>query len=355
MPEELTEQPVEGRQSLPESMAAITQDRYGDHSALRSAVVPVPSPGPDQVLIEVEAAAIDRGTEHLVSGTPYLIRPLFGLRRPRQPIPGMDVAGTVVAVGPDVTRFGPGDEVVGVASGAFAEYAVADESKLVGRPAALSAVEAAALPISGSTAHQAVVTHGRVEAGDRVLVIGASGGVGTYAVQIAKARGATVTGVASGPKLDMVRALGADHVIDYRTADPVDGAARYDVIIDIGGRNPLSKVRRSLTEDGTLVIVGGEGGGYLTGGLGRQLRAAALNPFTSQRLMFFVASEDHRHLRDLLDLVEAGLVKPRIDRTYRLAQVPDALGDLAAGRIAGKAVIDIAHSTTDSHQNGHQT
>ena len=326
---------------LPATMAAITQDRYGDPSVLRAATVAVPTPGPGQILVRVHAAGIDRGTEHVVSGNPYLIRPMFGWRRPRQAIPGMDMAGTVVAVGSDVTRFSPGDEVVGVASGSFAEYAVAEESKMTLRPDEVPVPEAAALPISGSTAHQAVVTHGRVDTGDHVLILGASGGVGSYAVQIAKARGATVTGVASGPKLDMVRSLGADHVIDYRTSDPVDGTRRYDVILDIGGRTPLSKLRRALTDDGALVIVGGEGGDSLTGGIGRQLRAAALSPFVSQRLTFFIASEDHRHLDDLLTLVSAGAVRPRIDRTYRLTQVPDALADLAAGRIAGKAVIEI--------------
>ncbi len=334
----------------PKTMTAITQDRYGDSSVLRSATVAVPTPGPGQVLVRVHAAGVDRGTEHLVSGTPYLIRAMFGLRRPRQPIPGMDMAGTVVAAGSGVTRFAPGDEVLGVASGTFAEYALADASKVTLRPDGLSVIEAAALPISGSTAHQAVVTHGRVGAGDSVLVLGASGGVGSYAVQIAKARGATVTGVASGPKLDMVRALGADHVIDYRKSDPVDGAHRYDVIIDIGGRNRLSKLRRALTRDGTLVIVGGEGGDSLTGGIGRQLRAAMLSPFVSQRLTFFVASEGHAHLDEVLSLVAAGQVRPRLDRTYRLTQVPAALDDLAAGRIAGKAVIAI--TDTDSTSEG---
>ncbi len=324
-----------------ETMAAITQDRYGDGSVLRLATVAVPTPTSNQVLVRVHAAAIDRGTVHLVSGTPHLVRLMFGLRRPRQPIPGMDMAGTVVAVGSDVSRFVPGDEVVGVASGSFAHYAVADESKVTARPAGLSAVDAAALPISGSTAFQAVVTHGRVADGDRVLILGASGGVGSYAVQIAKAAGAVVTGVASGPKLEMVRSLGADHVVDYRASDPVDGTVRYDVIIDIGGRNPVSKLRRALTRSGTLVIVGGEGGDSLTGGIGRQLRAAALSPFVSQRLMFFVASEDHTHLDDLLVLVAAGHVRPHLDRTYRLSQAPDALDDLAAGRVAGKAVIDV--------------
>lgn len=326
---------------LPATMTAITQDRYGDPSVLRTATVAVPTAGPSQVLVRVHAAGIDRGTEHVVSGKPYLIRPMFGWRRPRQPIPGMDMAGTVVAVGSEVTRFTPGDEVFGVAVGSFAEYAVAEASKVALRPEELPVLEAAALPISGSTAQQAVVAHGGVDTGDNVLILGASGGVGSYAVQIAKARGATVTGVASGPKLDMVRSLGADQVIDYRTSDPVDGTRRYDVIIDIGGRTPLSKLRRALTGDGTLVIVGGEGGDSLTGGIGRQLRAAALSPFVSQRLTFFIASEDQRHLDDLLALVTAGAVRPRLDRTYRLTQVADALADLAAGRIAGKSVIEI--------------
>ncbi|MDH3300571.1 MAG: NAD(P)-dependent alcohol dehydrogenase [Acidimicrobiia bacterium] len=331
-------------------MTAVTQDRYGDSSVLRTTTVAVPTPGPDQVLVRVHAAGIDRGTEHLVSGTPYLVRAMFGLRRPRQPIPGMDMAGTVVASGSEVTRFAPGDEVVGVASGSFAEYAVADESKVTLRPDPLPVIEAAVVPISGSTAHQAVVTHGAVSAGDNVLILGASGGVGSYAVQIAKARGAIVTGVASGPKLDMVRSLGADHVIDYRSADPVDGTRRYDIIIDIGGRNRLSKLRRALTDDGTLVIVGGEGGDTITGGIGRQLRAAAMSPFVSQRLTFFIASEDHRHLDELLTLVASGKVRPRLDRTYRLSQVPDALDDLAAGRIAGKAVITITDPSVPTNE-----
>ncbi len=330
--------------TIPETMAAVVQDRYGDSSVLRLDTVAVPRPAPGQILVEVHAAAIDRGTEHLLTGTPYLVRPLFGLRRPRQPIPGLDVAGTVMAVGPGVDRLAVGDDVIGIAHGAFAHYAVAQESKLIPRPDTLPAVVAAALPVSGSTALQAVVEHGRVSAGQRVLILGASGGVGSYAVQIAKAREATVTAVASRSKLAMVRALGADDLIDYHDVDPVDGSRRYDVIIDIGGRNPLAKLRRSLTDRGTLVIVGGEGGNKLTGGIGRQLRAAALNPFVSQRLTFFVASEDHRHLQDLVDLVEAGLVRPQVDRTYRLSQVGDALTDLGAGRIAGKAVIEVAPS-----------
>lgn len=334
----------------PTTMTAVTQDRYGDSSVLRTTNVPVPTPEPDQVLVRVHAAGIDRGTEHLVSGTPYLVRAMFGLRRPRQPIPGLDMAGTVVAVGSDVTRFTPGDEVVGVASGSFAEYAVADESKVTHRPDQLPVIEAAALPISGSTAHQAVVAHGGVAAGDQVLILGASGGVGSYAVQVAKARGAVVTGVASGPKLDMVRSLGADHVIDYRTSDPVDGSRRYDVIIDIGGRNRLSKLRRALTDDGTLVIVGGEGGDALTGGIGRQLRAAVMSPLVSQRLTFFVSSEDHSHLDELLALVTAGQVRPRLDRTYRLAQIRDALDDLGAGRIAGKAVVTISDPSITTNE-----
>ena len=341
--------PTDNDQTAPPTMAAITQDRYGDSSALRLATVPVPTLGSEQILVRVEAAGIDRGTEHLVSGTPYLIRPMFGWRRPRQPIPGMDMAGIVVAVGSRVTRFSPGDEVMGVASGSFAEYAVADESKVTHRPAALTAIEAAALPISGSTRPPG---RGHPRPGcPRPQRLGPRRLRRRRQLRGPDRQGhrRTVTGVASGPKLDMVGSLGADHVIDYRADDPIDGTIAYDVIIDIGGRHPISKIRRALTMDGTLVIVGGEGGNAVTGGIGRQLRAAALSPFVSQRLLFYIASEDHAHLDAVLDLVVDGQVRPRLDRSYRLSQVPDALDDLAAGRIAGKAVIDITRSSTTLH------
>jgi NADPH:quinone reductase-like Zn-dependent oxidoreductase len=273
----------------------------------------------------------------------------FGLTKPTQPVLGMDVSGVVAAVGSDVSRFAPGDDVFGIGTGTFAHYAVADEEKLSHKPDSLSHALAAALPISGGTALQAVRDHGRVEAGQRVLVLGASGGVGSYVVQLAKAFGAEVTGVASGPKLDLVSALGADQVIDYKTSDSLAAAGRYDVIIDIGGRNPLRRLRRALTEKGTLVIVGGEGGNRITGGIGRQLRAAALSPFISQRLMFFVAGEGRDSTDTLAHLASTGAVTPEVNHYYRLDQVQDALEDLATGRVKGKAVIQIADEVRDEN------
>ena len=333
------------------TMRAVTQRAYGSAEVLAVKTVDRPTVAADEVLVEVVAAGLDRGVWHLMTGLPYLIRIMgFGFRRPKNPVPGADVAGRVAAIGDDVTRFAVGDEVFGIADGSFAEFARAKESKLIHKPRNISFEMAGVSTISGMTALQALTTVGRVAAGDHVLVIGASGGVGSFAVQLAKAFGATVTGVASGPKLEMVRSLGADRLIDYQAGDPVDGAIRYDAIIDIGGRNPLAKLQRALTSDGTLVIVGGEGADVVTGGIGRQLRAAALSPFVSQRLTFFVASEDHGGLEDLLDLVADGHVKPSIDRAYRLCQVPDALADLASGRIAGKAVIDIQRPADSDHE-----
>ncbi|MDH3247600.1 MAG: NAD(P)-dependent alcohol dehydrogenase, partial [Acidimicrobiia bacterium] len=241
-----------------DTMRAIVQREYGSAETLE--MTGIPTVAADEVLIEVHAAGVDRGVWHLMMGVPYLIRGMgYGFARPKTPIPGFDVSGRVVAVGADVTRFAVNDEVFGIATGAFAEYAAAKERKLVHKPANLSHAQAGVAAISGITALQGLVDVAKVRAGQRVLVIGASGGVGTYAVQIAKALGADVTGVASGRKLEMVRALGANRVIDYATTDYLDGSARYDVIVDIGGLNPLRRLRQALTHDGTLVIVGGEG------------------------------------------------------------------------------------------------
>jgi NADPH:quinone reductase-like Zn-dependent oxidoreductase len=238
-------------------MRAIVQDRYGPTEVLELRDIPRPAPGDDEVLIGVHAAGVDRGVWHLMTGRPYLVRPAFGIRGPRTPVPGMDLAGVVEAVGARVTRFAPGHEVFGVGKGAFAQYATAPAGKLAHKPARLSFEQAGVLGISGLTALQALRDHGRVRAGQRVLVVGASGGVGTYAVQIAKAHGAEVTGVSSTAKVDLVRSLGADHVIDYHRDDFADGARRYDVILDIGGNSTLTRLRRALTPTGTLVIVGG--------------------------------------------------------------------------------------------------
>lgn len=239
-------------------MQAIVQNAYGTADVLHLADIPRPGYGDRQVLLRVHAAGLDRGTWHLMTGKPYLQRPVTGLRRPRNPVPGRDAAGTVVAVGAAVARFAPGDEVFGIAPGSFAEYAVAHQDLLVRKPGNLTFEQVAAVPVSALTALRAVCDVGRVVADQHVLISGASGGVGSYAVQLAKALGAEVTGVASTAKLELVRSFGADHVIDYTVADFADGAQRYDVIIDIAGNPPLPRLRQALTPNGTVAIVGGE-------------------------------------------------------------------------------------------------
>ena len=320
------------------AMRAIVQRRYGSVETLQLGTAARPSVAADEVLIEVHAAGVDRGVWHLMTGLPYLVRFMgFGLRRPAQPVPGADVAGRVVAVGRDVERFKLGDEVFGIASGAFAEYAAAKEHKLALKPASLSFEEAAVASISGITALQALTDIGRMEAGQEVLVLGASGGVGSYAVQLAKALGGKVTGVASTRKLDFVRSLGADDVIDYTATDPL--ARRYDLIIDAGGRNPLRRLRSALTPSGTLVIVGGEGGDRLTGGMARQIGAVLWSPFVSQRLTMFISTEDHRFIDRLAGFIERGEVKPAVGARYELEEASAAIADLVAGRAEGKSVI----------------
>ena len=294
----------------------------------------------DEVLIEVHAAGVDRGVWHLMTGTPYLIRVAgFGLTKPKQPILGLDVAGRVAAVGSDVTRFSPGDEVFGIASGSFADYTTAKADKLVHKPSTVSFEQAAASAISGITALQALTDVGHLRAGQRVLVLGASGGVGTFAVQLAKALGADVTGVASTAKLDLVRSLGADHVVDYTTDDPTDGSRQYDLIIDIGGRTPVRRLRRALTSSGTLVIVGGEDGGRWTGGVGRQVRAMLLSPFTKQRLTTFVSKEARSSIERLVEFIESGEVVPAVGERFDLEQTADAIRQMEAGATRGKSVI----------------
>ena len=302
--------------------------------------IAVPDVADKEVLVKVAAAGLDRGTWHLMTGLPYLGRLAFGLRRPKNPVPGRDLAGTVVAVGAAVTRFKVGDAVFGIGSGSFAEYAVALEDKLACAPANLTGTQAAAVPISGMTALRALRDAGHLEQGQRVLIIGASGGVGTYAVQLAKALGAHVTGVCSTAKVDLVRSLGADRVIDYTHDDFADGTERYDLILDIGGSSSLSRLRRALNPKGTLVIVGGEGGGTLTG-MGRQLQAVALSPFLRQRLTLLVPKEHYADLEQLTEYIEADAVTPTIERTYPLDQAAYAMQQLVAGQVRGKIAITI--------------
>jgi NADPH:quinone reductase-like Zn-dependent oxidoreductase len=265
----------------------------------------------------------------------------FGFRRPKNRVPGLDVAGTVVEVGSAVTRFTAGDEVFGISRGSFAEYAVAREDKLAPKPASLTFEEAAVVPVSGCTALQALRDSGRIQAGQRVLIIGASGGVGSHAVQLAKAFGAEVTGVASTDKLDLVRSLGADHVVDYTHEDFADGVNLYDLVIDIGGNSTIRRLRRALARRGTLVIVGGEDGGRVTGGFGRQLRAIALSPFLRQRLTMLASKERASDLAPLTELVETGRLAPSLERVCSLEQVPDALRQLEAGKVRGKLAVTI--------------
>lgn len=324
------------------TMRAVTQRAYGSAEVLDVTRINRPAIAADQVLIEVAAAGLDRGVWHLMTGKPYLIRILgFGLTKPKNPVAGMDVSGRVVAIGDDVTRFAVGDEVFGIGLGTYAEFAAAKESKLLHKPDTITFEQAAASPISGITAVQALLSHGRIEAGQHVLVIGASGGVGSFTVQLAKALGATVTGVASTRKLDAVRALGADHVIDYTTQDIDEGERRYDLIVDTGGRNELSRIRRALTPTGTLVIVGGENGDSLTGGIGRQLRAALLSPFLKQRLTFFVSDESLDSLEVLAERLAEGTIVAAIGQRFTLEEVPQALRAMEVGTLTGKAVVKV--------------
>jgi NADPH:quinone reductase-like Zn-dependent oxidoreductase len=323
-------------------MKAIVQDEYGSSDVLELKDIDKPEISDDEVLVRVHAAGVGRDVWHVMTGLPYPIRLAgYGLRAPKNPVIGSDMAGVVEAVGKNVRRFQPGDEVFGIGKGSYAEYVRAPEDKLAPKPANLTFEQASVLAIMGSTALQALRDHGKVRPGQEVLVIGASGGVGTYAVQIAKAFGARVTGVCSTAKVEMVRSIGADHVIDYKREDFAEGDERYDVILDIGGNSSLSRLRRALTPRGTLVIVGGEGGGKWLGGTDRQIRAMMLSPFVGQKLGTFVNKENHEDMLVLKELVESGEVTPIIDRTYPLAEVPEAIRYLEEGHARGKVVISV--------------
>ncbi len=332
------------RATAVETMTAIVQDEYGTapEEVLRLAEISRPAIAADEVLVRVHAVSVDRGTWHLMTGLPYPIRLAgFGLRRPKAPNPGRSLAGTVESAGQEVTGFEPGDEVYGTCDGSFAPYVRARAARLAPKPANLSFEQAAAVPVSALTALQAVRDHAKVQPGQRVLIIGASGGVGTFAVQIAKAFGAEVTGVCSTAKTDLVRSIGADHVVDYTREDFADGEHRYDVILDIGGNSRLSHLRRALTDHGRLVMVGGETGGRWLGGMDRMLRAILLFRLVSQELSTFIASENSADLGVLRDLMESGKIAPAVDRTYPLRETPAAIRHFQEGRARGKVVITI--------------
>lgn len=325
-----------------DTMKAIVRDTYGSPDVLELRDIDKPEIGDEEALVRVRAAGVGREVWHVMTGLPYPIRLAgYGLRAPNNPVIGSDVAGVVEAVGKNVSRFQPGDEVLGIGKGSYAEYVCAREDKLAHKPANLTFEQAAVLAVSGLTALQALRDHGRIEPGQDVLIIGASGGVGSYAVQIAKAFGAEVTGVCSATKMDMVRSIGADHVIDYTREDFAEGGRRYDLILDIGGNSSLRRLRHALTPKGTLVITGGETDGRWLGGTDRQLRALALSPFVGQNLGTFIASENHKDMTALAELVESGKITPFIDRTCPLSEVPEAIRYLEAGHARGKVVITV--------------
>jgi NADPH:quinone reductase-like Zn-dependent oxidoreductase len=320
-------------------MKAIVQDRFGSADVLELRDVPDPVVGENDVLVQVRAAGCGPDVWHIMAGKPYLVRLMPELRKQMRAVRGWDVAGQVEAAGANVTAFRPGDEVMGAVDGSFAELAVGTEENLVHKPANISFEQAAAAPVSGYSALQALRL-ADVQLGQSVLVIGAAGGVGTLTVQIAKAWGARVTAVCSGPKANLVRSLGADDVIDYTREDFTDGGRHWDVIIDTAGRRPLRRLRRALTQKGTLVIVGGDGGGNWTGGFGRQmLRAPLMSLFSGQRLLPLTAKRDRDDLEALRKLIEDGKVTPVADRTFGLPEASDAVRLLEQGHASGKIVV----------------
>jgi NADPH:quinone reductase-like Zn-dependent oxidoreductase len=321
-------------------MKAIVRETYCAPRELRMADVGEPVVGDDDVLVRVAAAGVDQGVWHLVTGLPRAIRLAgFGVRRPKNPVVGMDVAGTVTAVGAKVTRFRPGDEVFGSGQGTYAEYARAPEKNLVHKPANVSFEEAAAVPISALAALQGL-RKGKVEAGQRVLVIGAGGGVGSYAVQLAVAAGADVTGVCSTAKMDFVRSLGADDVLDYTREQITDGGRRYDLILDTGGNRRLRELRRALTPKGTLVIVGAEVGGWRQG-IERQLIGLLVNPFIRQNLRSYVSMPNEADLQSLADQLAAGTLRAPLDRTFPLSDAGAAIEYMRDGKARGKVVLTV--------------
>lgn len=328
--------------SKEKGMMAIVQDSYGSpEDVLRLQNIHRPQVGHDEVLVRVLAASAHSGDWRMVRGQPYLLRLMgFGLRKPKRQVPGNDLAGRVEAVGKGVTQFRPGDEVFGWGNGSFAQYASVPQDQLVLKPANLTFEEAATIPISSFTAIQALRDKGQVQAGQKVLIIGASGGVGTFAVQIAKSYGAEVTGVCSTRNVDMVRSIGADHVVDYTREDLVERGENYDLILDMVGNRTLSDCRRALSPNGTLVLVGGTGGRWL-GGVDRTLRAVLMSPFISQKLVAFISRENQSDLIALKDLFESGTVKPVIDRTYPLTAIADAIQYLETAHTRGKVAITV--------------
>lgn len=325
-----------------DTMRAVVQRGFGAADVFEIDEIARPTIAADEVLVRVAAAGLDRGVWHVMTGLPLVARPMFGIRSPRNPVPGLDLAGTVAAVGSEVSGFAEGDEVFGIGAGTFAEYSAAKASKLARRPGALAVDQAAVTLVSGGTALQAVRDHGKVGAGQRVLVTGASGGVGSFAVQIAAADGAEVTGVSSGAKAEFVRSLGAADVIDYRSEDFTALERRWDLIVDIAGNTPLRSLRRALTPEGRLVVVGGEEGGRLVGGVQRSVGALLMSRFVSQELTMFVAAERAADADVLAAMATQGDLTPVVDRTFPLDEIAEAVRHLETGQARGKIAISVA-------------
>jgi NADPH:quinone reductase-like Zn-dependent oxidoreductase len=319
-------------------MKAIVHSRYGPPDALELKDIDQPVVSDDAVLVRVHAAAVGKGDWLTVRGLPYVARMRYGLRQPKHGVPGFDVAGRVEVVGGNVTELQSGDEVFGWCDGSFAEYASVPEGQLALKPTNLGFEQAAAVPISGFAALQALRDTGGVRPGQQVVIVGASGGVGSYAVQLAKAFGAEVTGVCSTKSLDLVRSIGADHVIDYSQEDFTRTGQRYDLILEMAGNRSLTDLRRALTPKGTLVLVGGSGGRWFMG-TGRTLRAVVTSPFVGQRLRSFFSKPRGADLVVLKELVEAGKVTPVIDRTFPLNETPEAIRYVGERSTQGKTVI----------------
>jgi NADPH:quinone reductase-like Zn-dependent oxidoreductase len=321
-------------------MQAIVHSRYGPPDGLELRDIEKPAISDDAVLVRVHAAAVGKGDWLTVRGLPYIARMRYGLPKPKHPVPGFDVAGHIEAVGPNVAQLQPGDEVFGWCDGSFAEYASVPEGQLALKPGNLTFEQAAAVPISGFAALQALRDTGGVQPGQTVVIIGASGGVGSFAVQLAKAFGAEVTGVCSTNSVDLVRSIGADHVIDYTQQDFTRTGQRYDLILEMAGNRALADLRRALTPKGTLVLVGGSGGRWFMG-TGRTLRAVVVSPFVGQRLRSFFSKPRGADLVVLKELIEAGKVTPVIDRTFPLSETPEAIRYVGERSTQGKTVITV--------------
>ena len=319
-------------------MQAIVQDSYGSAEVIHLENIDKPEIADDEVLVRVQAASIHVGDWILMTGSPWVVRLATGLRRPKNRVPGTDVAGTVEAVGINVKELRPGDEVFGWGTGAFAEFARATEDHFTKKPANLTFEQASAVGVSASTALQLLRDDGKVRPGQKVLINGASGGVGTFAVQIAKAFGAEVTGVASTKNMDLVRGIGADHVIDYTREDFTTSAERYDLILDNVGNKSMARTRRALSPTGTLIS---NGGGHAGGKLGRTMRAMLASMVVRQQASPSIKTQNHDDLVALKELIEAGKVTPVIDRTYPLSETPTAIDHVAAGHARGTVVIAI--------------